>query len=63
MRAMVYRGPYKIRVEEKPMPVIGQWHPHLPRKSARGRDCHFLDGVRAAPEALCSRFLQAERTL
>jgi threonine dehydrogenase-like Zn-dependent dehydrogenase len=22
MRAMVYRGPYKVRVEEKAMPVI-----------------------------------------
>jgi len=48
MRAMVYRGPYKIRVEEKPMPVIE--HPNdaivrVEMAAICGSDLHLYHGM------------------
>jgi threonine dehydrogenase-like Zn-dependent dehydrogenase len=48
MRAMVYRGPYRIRVEEKPRPVIE--HPNdaivkVTRAAICGSDLHLYHGM------------------
>ncbi len=48
MRAMDYRGPYRVRIEEKPMPVIE--HPRdavvrVTRSSICGSDQHLYHGM------------------
>ena len=48
MRAMVYRGPYKVRVEEKDMPSIE--HPNdaivrVTRAAICGSDLHLYHGM------------------
>lgn len=48
MRAMVYRGPYKIRVEEKPMPVIEHPNDAIVRVTLAaicGSDLHLYHGM------------------
>lgn len=48
MRAMVYRGPYKIRVEEKPMPVIEHPNDAIVRVELAaicGSDLHLYHGM------------------
>ncbi len=48
MRAMVYRGPYKVRVEEKPVPRIE--HPNdaivrVTHAAICGSDLHLYHGM------------------
>jgi S-(hydroxymethyl)glutathione dehydrogenase/alcohol dehydrogenase len=48
MRAMTYRGPYKIRVEEKPMPVIEHPNDAIIRVTLAaicGSDLHLYHGL------------------
>jgi threonine dehydrogenase-like Zn-dependent dehydrogenase len=48
MRAMVYRGPYKVRVEEKPMPVIEHPNDAIVRVTMAaicGSDLHLYHGM------------------
>ncbi|TKJ25731.1 zinc-dependent alcohol dehydrogenase [Blastococcus sp. CCUG 61487] len=48
MRAMTYRGPYKIRVEEKPMPVIEHPNDAIVRVTLAaicGSDLHLYHGL------------------
>ena len=48
MRAMVYRGPYKIRVEEKPVPVIEHPNDAVVRVTLAaicGSDLHLYHGM------------------
>ena len=48
MRAMVYRGPYKIRVEDKPMPVIEHPNDAIVRVTLAaicGSDLHLYHGM------------------
>lgn len=48
MRSMVYRGPYKVRVEEKDMPVIEHPNDAIVRVTAAaicGSDLHLYHGM------------------
>ncbi|RBY83256.1 glutathione-dependent formaldehyde dehydrogenase [Blastococcus sp. TF02A-30] len=48
MRAMVYRGPYKIRVEDKPMPVVEHPNDAIVRVTLAaicGSDLHLYHGM------------------
>ncbi|MGW0160400.1 zinc-dependent alcohol dehydrogenase [Mycobacterium sp. NPDC003323] len=48
MRAMVYRGPYKVRVEEKPMPTIEHPNDAIVRVTMAaicGSDLHLYHGM------------------
>ena len=48
MRAMVYLGPYKIRVEEKPMPVLEHPYDAIVRVTLVaicGSDLHLYHGM------------------
>ena len=48
MRAMVYRGPYKIRVEEKPMPALEHPNDAIVRVTLAaicGSDLHLYHGL------------------
>ena len=52
MRAMVYRGPYRVRVEEKELPVIE--HPNdaivrVTRGAICGSDLHLYHGMMLGP--------------